>query len=387
VDQGSIPEAGAPALSIVAHGRLEQDDLPAARELAERLRTTGQRLTFMLAVQPELLRLGHAVEPMNVFVDPKPDKNGKLENPRYTDPVVYLEDYKHILNSDQDDAHRLRELDWLDARMNACAQALQSWFDHFFYCGTGAQSLASAMAARIENKLYGTEAKTQVAILGARVAELEKLAREVPRIDVLSREAQHAIAILIEMQERRAEVEQLVKLDHRDLERIERQVRWYAFGGTAVLAALVLAGWIFGFGWSSLALPDRMEAQSLPIVLVPWPIVVWSLIGGFAATLHRFNANPTHDFDDATRWLITRPLQGLLLGSTMYLVLRSGLLALSGMSTSEATFSNFVMIVACFLVAFSDRFAAKVFDALIRRRPTEEEEAIPTTRPSGSHAP
>ncbi|MBP0020097.1 MAG: hypothetical protein J7647_21400 [Cyanobacteria bacterium SBLK] len=84
--------------------------------------------------------------------------------------------------------------------------------------------------------------------------------------------------------------------------------------------------------------------------------------------IYRFNRRPIHDFGDAVKWMLTRPVQGVVLGSTFYLVLVSGLFLLTGGNTTDSSGIikvDEVILVLSFLVGFSDRFADTVFNTLV----------------------
>lgn len=109
-------------------------------------------------------------------------------------------------------------------------------------------------------------------------------------------------------------------------------------------------------------------------------MIIWSLIGSFAAMIHRFNRHPIYDFDDAVKWMLTRPVQGVVLGSAFYLVLVSGLFLLISDDTSTTTSSpvkDEVILVLSFLIGFSDRFVDSVFNALVDRYSSEKKDTEP----------
>lgn len=62
------------------------------------------------------------------------------------------------------------------------------------------------------------------------------------------------------------------------------------------------------------------KVPTLPLIGTPWPVVAWSLIGSFASMLRHVNTISVADFSDTFKWFITRPVQGVLLGCTFYLV-------------------------------------------------------------------
>jgi hypothetical protein len=97
--------------------------------------------------------------------------------------------------------------------------------------------------------------------------------------------------------------------------------------------------------------------------------------------IHRFNRRPIYDFGDAVKWLLTRPVQGLVLGAAFYLVVSSGLLLITGTIVegqgASTRIADEVLLVLAFLVGFSDRFGDRVFNTLVRRYSQDEEGTSP----------
>src|SRR5205085_945766 len=58
----------------------------------------------------------------------------------------------------------------------------------------------------------------------------------------------------------------------------------------------------------------------LPVIDLPLPILLWSAIGSFTAILYRFNKSGDIELQDPLRWLITRPITGIILGTISYFV-------------------------------------------------------------------
>ena len=185
---------------------------------------------------------------------------------------------------------------------------------------------------------------------------------------MLSDEAYRAVGVMVELEKRRLVVERLIQSDRNSRNWTVASVIVYICAAiTLTVVAVVLLGTQLAIGQVPL------NQLRLPLLGIPWPVIVWSFIGSFAAMIHRFNANPIYDFSDAVKWMVTRPIQGVVLGSTLYLILVSGLFLLTGGSTSNPSSlisTDEVILVLCFLVGFSDRFANSVFNALVQRYST-----------------
>jgi hypothetical protein len=117
-------------------------------------------------------------------------------------------------------------------------------------------------------------------------------------------------------------------------------------------------------GFPALSLTTQ---NHVPLLNVPVLVVIWSLIGSFAAMIHRFNRNSVYYFNDLVKWMLTRHVQGVVLSSAFYLVLVSGLFLISGIPESPNPIRPEIIWVFSFLIGFSDRFVDSVFDTLIEK--------------------
>jgi hypothetical protein len=93
-----------------------------------------------------------------------------------------------------------------------------------------------------------------------------------------------------------------------------------------------------------------------PIIQVPLPIVVWSAIGSFTAILYRFNKSGDVELQDPLRWLFTRPLTGIVMGTIAFFVLKVGFLSVLPNENSPGGSTEILWLVA-FITGFSDRLA------------------------------
>ena len=129
--------------------------------------------------------------------------------------------------------------------------------------------------------------------------------------------------------------------------------------------------------------PRRPDQFILPFIGIPCTVVLWSAIGSFAAMLYRFNRHPIHEFTDAAKWLVTRPVRGVVVGSAFYLVFAAGLFLVGAtpagpgdaaglgcpgiLGSATAAPRELLILALAFLVGFSDRFGDAVFNALVER--------------------
>jgi hypothetical protein len=108
---------------------------------------------------------------------------------------------------------------------------------------------------------------------------------------------------------------------------------------------------------------------TLPIIGVPVSVLVWAGIGSLAAILYRFYTQEIGRMNQELRWLIARPIIGIIMGSISYLGILSGLLILSATDGKAGSVRDEVVWLLAFLGGFSDRFFESVISALLARVP------------------
>lgn len=242
---------------------------------------------------------------------------------------------------------------------------LNSLFTSIVYSSTSSYELAKNMVSKIGHREFKDEANMHQGAIGQLVQKLDSESLTQPNFDVLSDEAIGAIGLMTELEKRRLVIERLVKSDRSRRNWTITSVIIYICAAIALTIFLIFRwGSLFSFGQIPLG------QLRIPLLGIPWPVIIWSLVGSFAAMIYRFNAKPIYDFTDAIKWMITRPIQGIVLGSTLYLILVSGLFILTAGNTSnpvDLISTDEVILVLCFLVGFSDKFADSVFNTLVQR--------------------
>jgi hypothetical protein len=105
----------------------------------------------------------------------------------------------------------------------------------------------------------------------------------------------------------------------------------------------------------------------IPIIGIPIAVILWSYLGSLGAMLYRYNKKRISNYGDSLKWLIIRPLQGLILSSAFYLALKSGQFLLSGSRdpTNGILFNDEVIMLISFLTGFSDKFVDRVFSTIV----------------------
>jgi hypothetical protein len=254
------------------------------------------------------------------------------------------------------------QLQALDADVDIKLRSLKSTYIGLAYSLTTSKELVADLVQKIGPRELRDEAKMHLGIVEALVTKLnsEEFATEI--LDVLEDEFQGAVGIMTELEQRRTDVEELVYKD-----RARRQ--WTVVFVIAYIALVLALPIYVGVRWGGKFFigDGPLSSMKLPLIGIPWPVIVWSLIGSFAAMIYRFNKKPIYDFGDAVKWMLTRPVQGVVLGAAFYLVLISGLFLFGGSTTppNAASHTNDVILILSFLVGFSDRFADSVFNAIV----------------------
>jgi hypothetical protein len=153
---------------------------------------------------------------------------------------------------------------------------------------------------------------------------------------------------------------------------------------TSLLAIFVLAGFIFyspQFGVDSKTLISLLD--------IPAYVVLWAAIGSYTAILYRFNHQAEWEILSPTRWLYTRPVTGVVMGTITYLMVEVGVLAFTNGSARVATAATVsvqgvslpstsatLLALVAFLAGFSDKFADALLMTLIGRLGGDEKGGI-----------
>jgi hypothetical protein len=99
---------------------------------------------------------------------------------------------------------------------------------------------------------------------------------------------------------------------------------------------------------------------------VPLSVIIWGAAGSLAAILYRFYTEQGQiRFAAEFRWLIARPIIGIVMGAVVYLALYSGLVLVSPAPADNTRMEAFWIIA--FLAGFSDKFYLSVIDLLVAR--------------------
>ncbi|HEV7394959.1 MAG TPA: SoxR reducing system RseC family protein [Pyrinomonadaceae bacterium] len=113
---------------------------------------------------------------------------------------------------------------------------------------------------------------------------------------------------------------------------------------------------------------------------VPQSVILWGAAGSLAAILYRFYTEQGRiRFAAEVRWLIARPMIGIIMGGVVYVALSSGLVLLTvagspaGSTATAPKIHNEAFWIVAFLAGFSDKFYLGVIDLLVARTVKTEE--------------
>jgi len=92
----------------------------------------------------------------------------------------------------------------------------------------------------------------------------------------------------------------------------------------------------------------------VPALGIPYAVISWSVIGSIAAMLYQFLNQPVSELE-TYKWLVARPIQGIIMGSFLYLIVAGGLVILA--NQTDLNIRPEMAAAIGFLGGFSDRFA------------------------------
>ncbi len=136
------------------------------------------------------------------------------------------------------------------------------------------------------------------------------------------------------------------------------------------------------------------ESQFNTVIIlgVPFSVLVWGAGGSLAAILYRFYKTPQDErvkWGYEFRWLLARPLIGIIMAAVAYVALFAGVFVLEGAATGMETAAGVrrpeLFYVVAFLAGFSDKFYEGIIELLTSRvgSPKTETATMTVTNPAG----
>jgi hypothetical protein len=142
------------------------------------------------------------------------------------------------------------------------------------------------------------------------------------------------------------------------IQRGEKRLSWVVPAiVVAYIAAIVAIIAFAGQAWT--------RATEVPIIGVPVSILLWAAIGSLSAILYRFYTRRRGRVTREIRWLIARPVIGVVMGALSYLAVVSGLFifgAATGAAEPDTTTARPQLL---WMLAFLGGFSDKVFNTIV----------------------
>jgi len=160
----------------------------------------------------------------------------------------------------------------------------------------------------------------------------------------------HTINVLNNMRKDKNDIAHYQKLDAEKA----KSTRKYILTGMAT-TLIFLTAVILGMSWKEITWDD---IRDLPILGIPLGIGIWAFIGSFAAMLQQFYQKSIYEFGDTLKWVLIRPVLGVVMGSAIYLAFSNGF----GITTDTGN-GGLIYLVA-FFVGLSDSFTLGIIDRL-----------------------
>jgi hypothetical protein len=126
-----------------------------------------------------------------------------------------------------------------------------------------------------------------------------------------------------------------------------------------IFVYIFLIGGVILFGGNSWE-----KTIEIPFIGVPLSVVLWAAIGSLAAILYRFYTQKPERMSLELKWLIARPIIGIIMGALGYLAVLSGL-TVFGTSFDTSSIETMPRPQMLWLIAFLGGFSDKFFESLI----------------------
>jgi hypothetical protein len=157
-----------------------------------------------------------------------------------------------------------------------------------------------------------------------------------------------------------------------------RQQNYWRFAAIAIMLFYIVVVGV-AIVRTSLGGPNTAGAV-VPLFGIPFSVVMWGAAGSLAAILYRFYTERKRiRFDLEVRWLIARPIIGIVMSAVSYLALKLGILILNQAPPTPAANAAdlYVYWAIAFLAGFSDKFYLRIIDLLVGKTVGEKSDPVP----------
>jgi hypothetical protein len=155
------------------------------------------------------------------------------------------------------------------------------------------------------------------------------------------------------------------------LQKGESQLRWIV----PLLVLLYVAIIILFIAFGGVAWTTDTE---IPILGIPMSVILWSVVGSVAAILYRFYTRDKTKATDEIRWLIARPIIGVVMGALSYLAIISGLFIFGsavGVNSDPSLARPQLLWMVAFLGGFSDKFFEAIINAVVGKFSNQKQDS------------
>lgn len=115
---------------------------------------------------------------------------------------------------------------------------------------------------------------------------------------------------------------------------------------------------------------EAKELNSTLVMGIPLPIWIWGVIGSLTSMLLRAGHFPFSDRSEAYRWLLFRPIVGVVMGVLTYLMVTAGLIVFAGTANTQ---TPELLWVIAFVGSFSDNLSINLLQKILGKFEVEQE--------------
>jgi hypothetical protein len=319
---------------------------PIAEELPNKIGTLVESIRVDLAQLRQLYRAIMEAEHFNTIY--------KKNNPNKGEEYTALLNRVNELSRETPSEAVLNELQIIEDEVEFDCATVDNLFPQMVYKATYMESL---MAIRVELISYAElKAEALAALRGIRtaVSEMTTTLKDEDKDNDMTSIATvvHTINIYDEMQKYKQNILALQAQDQKRTIRTSKNV----LAGIAVVFATLTGIFALlnyeGITWR--------EIRIYPMLGIPMGVVIWSFIGSFAAMLTQFYQKPVHEFGNTLKWVIIRPVLGVVMGAAVYL-------AFVSLGIVDRVQQNSLLpLLIAFFVGYSDTFTFDILNTIQR---------------------
>jgi len=244
----------------------------------------------------------------------------------------------------------LKELRRISDDLELEIATLEAIFPQIIYKGVYMRKLAGNIVNNIGYQDHKEDAQVAFASLVSIEPHLhlDKINDENGKTSLQA--AMRTISLLNEMGKFKNSIEDIAAEDKK-LQASTKNRVIAGMGGTLLVMVILIALMSYmDDGWK--------HVKSVLVLGVPLGVLIWSFVGSFAAMLEQFYRKPVYEFGSTLKWIIVRPVVGVVMGAGIYLAFSTGF------NISMANKEEGFMFFLAFLVGLSDSFTFGIIDKL-----------------------